>query len=216
MQKGAASCMSVEAPRAKLRMRGAGGGDQRRIQLSSVAEAPDVQVDEHHQHEGEAGRGQARRPVVHAKFAEGEHGAPVVESRLFQPGMAPQDGRDVVAAREHLARDLRIARLVGADQAEPIAAKDRAPNRKREKRRSGQTGLQLLRFRRQREIELEREPADRAIAPSRAAIRLGTARLFRRPPSARNAQELALPGAIAGTRFGFLLILRSLGHIPGG
>ena len=121
----------------KAENRGAGGGDQRRVQLPSVAEAPDVQVDEHHQHEGEAGRGQTGGPVVDAKFAEGEHGAPVVEGRFFQPGMRPQNRSDVIATREHLARHLRVTGFVGADQAEAVAAEDRHEAVKEEK--GGQT-----------------------------------------------------------------------------
>ena len=62
---------------------------------------------------------------MHAKLAEGEHGAPVVERRLLQPRLPPQDGRDVVVAGEHLARNLCVAWFVGPDQPQTIPAEDR-------------------------------------------------------------------------------------------
>jgi hypothetical protein len=67
---------------------GAGDGDQRRVQMAARTKAPHMQVDERHHDEGEGGRGQARRPVVHAEVLEDEHRPPVVERGLFQPGLA--------------------------------------------------------------------------------------------------------------------------------
>ena len=79
------------------------------------------------------GRGQAGAPVVDAEVLKDEHGAPVVERRLLKPRMAVEIGRDAgaqavfegvrrVEADQHLVRDLRIARLVGAHQAQAVAA----------------------------------------------------------------------------------------------
>ena len=76
---------------------GAGHGDERRVEVAAGAESSHVQVDERHHDEGEAGRGQARAPVVHAEFLKDEHGAPVVERRLLKPGMAVEVGRDAGA-----------------------------------------------------------------------------------------------------------------------
>ena len=68
---------------------GAGGSNQCGIQLASGPEAAQVQIDQRDQDESEAGRRETRRPVVYAELEEGKHGPPVVESGLFQPGMAP-------------------------------------------------------------------------------------------------------------------------------
>jgi len=102
----------------------AGSGDERGVELAAIAKATDMQVDEHDQHEGKAGRGKACGPVMDAELAEGEHGAPVVKGRLFKPGMPPEHGRDVIVAGEHFASDLSVTRLVGTDEAEAIATKD--------------------------------------------------------------------------------------------
>ena len=79
------------------------------------------------------GRGQAGAPVVDAEILEDEHGAPVVEGGLLEPGMAVEIGGDAgaeavfegvgrVEADQHLVGDLRVTGLVGADQAEAVAA----------------------------------------------------------------------------------------------
>ena len=114
----------------------AGDGDQRRVQVAAGAESPHVQVDERHHDEGEGGRGQPGGPVVHAEVLEDEHGPPVVERRLLQPGVAVEIGRDAgaqpalervrrVEPVQHLVRDLRIAGLIGAHQAQAVAAQQR-------------------------------------------------------------------------------------------
>jgi len=92
------------------------------VKLSSGTESSHVEEDEDGEGEGEAGRGEARGPVVDAEFLKAEHGAPVEEGRLLKPRHAVKDGGDVVVAIEHFARDLGVARLIGADQAELIAA----------------------------------------------------------------------------------------------
>ena len=56
-----------------------------------------MQVDKRHHDEGEGGRGQARRPVMHAEVLEDEHRAPVIERGLFQPGLAVEVGSDAGA-----------------------------------------------------------------------------------------------------------------------
>ena len=112
---------------------GAGGGDEGRVELASGAEAAHVQVDEDDQGEGEAGRGQAGGPIVNAEFPEGEHGAPVIEGRFFEPGLAVEDRGDEVVAGEHFAGDLGVARLIGADQPEGRAAEDGNESIKEEK-----------------------------------------------------------------------------------
>ena len=113
---------------------GAGDGDERGVEVAAAAESPHVQVNERHHDEGEGGRGQAGAPVVHAEVLKDEHGAPVVEGGLLKPGVAVEIGRDAgaqtwplrvcggVEADQHLVGDLRIAGLVGADQAESVAA----------------------------------------------------------------------------------------------
>ncbi len=81
-------------------------------------------------------RGQAGAPVVHAEVLKDEHGAPVVEGRFFKPRVAVEIRRDAgaeavleggrgVEAHQHLMGDLRVTRLIGAHQAEAVAAEDR-------------------------------------------------------------------------------------------
>ena len=154
MARGAAICMSVEAPRAKPMMPAQATGDQRRVQMAAGAESPHMQVDEHHHQEGEAGRGQARAPVVHAELLEDEHRPPVVERRLLQPGVAVEIGGDAgaqfalqrvrrVEPVQHLVRDLRIARLIGAHQAQPVAAHQRRLPIKKKKEGKGKKNRRL-------------------------------------------------------------------------
>ncbi len=154
MQKGAASCMSVEAPRAKLTMADAGGGDEGGVEVASGAEAPHVEEDEDDEGEGRGGGGKTGGPVGDAELLEEAHGAPVVEGGFFEPGFAVEDRGDGAAGDavegvanvfrakaagdhlgvddvagvgvrgEHLAGDLSVSRLVRADEAELVAAED--------------------------------------------------------------------------------------------
>ncbi len=62
MQKGAASCMSVEAPRAKATMPTRGGGDEGGVEVASGAETPHVEENKDRS-EGEA-------PVVDGRRAD--------------------------------------------------------------------------------------------------------------------------------------------------
>ena len=112
---------------------GAGDGNEGGVEVAAGAESAHVQVNERHHDEGEGGRGQARAPVVDAELLKDEHGAPVVEGRLLQPGPAVEiggnagaqlalEGVGVVEAGEHFMGDLGIAGFVGADQAKAIAA----------------------------------------------------------------------------------------------
>ena len=91
-------------------------------------------IDQRDQDESETGRGETRRPVVYPKLEEGKHRPPVIESGLFQPGMAPENGSDVVMAEKHLAGNLRVPGFVGANQSEPISAEDRHQSIEQEKR----------------------------------------------------------------------------------
>src|SRR5262249_42033193 len=47
---------------------GTGSRDQGRVELASASKAADVQVDQSHENECEAGRRQARRPVMDAEL----------------------------------------------------------------------------------------------------------------------------------------------------
>ena len=106
--------------------------------------------------EGEGGRGQARAPVVHAEVLKEKHGAPVVERGLLQPGMAVEIRRDAgaqpalervrrVEAHQHLVRDLGIARLVGAHQAQAVAAQQRRKPVSKEKDGEGEKDRRFAR-----------------------------------------------------------------------
>ena len=112
---------------------GAGDGDEGGVKVAAAAKAPHVEIDEGRHDEGETSRGQARAPVVDAEILKDEHGAPVVEGGFLEPGASVEIGSDAgaeplfesvggIEADEHLVGDLGIARLVGADQAEAIAA----------------------------------------------------------------------------------------------
>ena len=136
MESGAAICMSVEAPREKPMMPAQATVISAASRWPPRPESPHVQINERHHDEGEAGRGQAGAPVVDAELLKDEHGAPVVEGGLLQPGAAVEIGRNAgaqpplsvcggVEADQHLVGDLRIAGLVGAHQAEAVAAQQR-------------------------------------------------------------------------------------------
>ena len=73
---------------------GCGGGDEGGIQVAARPKAPHVQKDEEHHAERAGGGRQARNPVLNAELLEKAHGAPVIERRLFQPGVAVQDRRN--------------------------------------------------------------------------------------------------------------------------
>jgi hypothetical protein len=101
--------------------------------VAAAPEAAHVEIDERHHNEGEAAGRKSGAPVVDAEFLKDKHGAPVVEGGLLEPGLAVEIGRDAgaepafegvgrIEADEHLVRDLRVPRLVGADQAETVAA----------------------------------------------------------------------------------------------
>ena len=130
-------------------------GNQRSIQLSSRPESPHVQEDHRNQKKRAGGRGKPCRPVRDAELPERAHRPPVVERRLFQPRMPVQDRRHRAAVQamqrvldvgqpqaarhhtgvqlvaglgvrlQHLARNLRVARLIGPHQSDLIAAQNR-------------------------------------------------------------------------------------------
>ena len=89
--------MSVEAPRAKLTMADAGGGDQSGVEMASGAESPHVEEDEDDEGEGGGGGGKPGGPVGDAELLEEAHGAPVVEGGLLEPGLAVEDRGDGAA-----------------------------------------------------------------------------------------------------------------------
>jgi hypothetical protein len=73
---------------------------------------------------------------VDAEVLKEKHSPPIVEGGLFKPGVAVEIRSDAgakavakgmggVEPAEHLVGDLRVARLVRADEAEAIAAEDR-------------------------------------------------------------------------------------------
>ena len=72
--------------------------------------------DEHHAEKtGQAGP-QARGPFVLSEHAEGHGGRPVLQRRLLEIFVPVQARREPVAARDHLARNLGVAPLVGLHQ----------------------------------------------------------------------------------------------------
>src|SRR6185369_5242638 len=56
------------------------------------------------------------RPLAYAKDLESRNDHPVKERRFFKPGVAAESRSDQIAAEKHLARHLRIARLVWSNQ----------------------------------------------------------------------------------------------------
>src|SRR6185437_9918815 len=106
-----------------------GGGNQRGIQLKPTTELAKEQIDRHHHGGGIQGRWKARHPVADTENLVGDHCLPVVEDRLFQPGLAVKKWRDPVVTLQHFPRHLGVAGLVGAHQAEgaqPEVEKKRA------------------------------------------------------------------------------------------
>src|SRR6185369_16090474 len=61
-------------------------------------------------------RSQSRGRFRAAAETEGGHHDPVKESGLFKPGMATECGSDQISALKHLARYLRIARLIWSEK----------------------------------------------------------------------------------------------------
>ena len=84
-----------------------------------------MQVDENNKRQSEAGRGETRCPIVDAELTEREHGAPIKQRRLLEPRFPVEDGRDVIVADQHLARDLRVAGLIRSNKSQAIATEDR-------------------------------------------------------------------------------------------
>ena len=98
-------------------------GDERRVELHAAAEAPHPDIDEDDQQGREHRSRQTRRDVGHfARRLVSEHGAPVIQRRFLQPGVSVQDGGNPIVPRQHLARDLRVARLIGAQQTDQLNA----------------------------------------------------------------------------------------------
>ena len=125
MVKVAASGMSSRGRARKADDAAGGGRHQRTIQLKAGTKAPQEKIDgDHHQRGIHRGR-KTRSPVADAENAVGQHGLPVVERRLLEPGLAAQRGRDPVVTGEHLARHLRVTRLVGSEQAEVCQAEEK-------------------------------------------------------------------------------------------
>ena len=125
----------------------AGGGDESRVEVASGAETTHVKKDEDDEGECAGGGGKTGGPVGDAELLEEAHGSPVVEGGLLEPGFAVEDGGDGAAEDavigggdvagaetmgddlgvelvadlgvrlEHLAGDLSVTWLVGADEA---------------------------------------------------------------------------------------------------
>ena len=155
---------------------GAGHRNQRRIQMPARPESSHMQVDERHHDEGKGGGGKAGAPVVHTEVLKEEHGAPIIECRLLQPGTAVEIRRDAgiqaaldermrrIEMHQHLVRDLGVARLVCAHQAHSVAAQNGGQSVKKEKDGEGKKDRRFN----------EDGPARHAPAPSCGSIRSRT------------------------------------------
>ena len=123
--------------------------------MAAGPESSEMKEGEDDECTGAGGGRQSRGPVGDAELLEEAHGAPVIECRFLKPRAAVEDRRDGAAdeafvagvevfsaeavrrdARvdlvallgvcgEHLAGDLRVTRLIGADEAELSSAKER-------------------------------------------------------------------------------------------
>ena len=62
--------------------------------------------------------------------------APVVQRRLLQPGLAVEHRRHPVVAGQHLARNLRVARLVSAKQADKLQSEEKQESAERDEGKS--------------------------------------------------------------------------------
>src|SRR2546430_698565 len=121
--------------------------------MATRTKPPHMQIDEDNQRKRPRRRWQPSRPVRDSELLEEAHRSPVIQRGLLEPGLAikdrghrssseavigrlkirkPQTSRnhlclDLVAgvrmSREHLPRDLRVAWLIGPNQAELIASK---------------------------------------------------------------------------------------------
>ena len=92
--EGAASCMSVEAPREKLSM-----ATEERVMRAASRWPPGrkrrmCRKDEEDEEAGTGGGGEPGGPVGDAELTKEAHGSPVVEGGLFKPRLAVEDGRD--------------------------------------------------------------------------------------------------------------------------
>ncbi len=110
---------------------GATRGHSRSAQCGRRAEqAPSRPEDHEHAQKPGHARREARRPLIVAERGERGRGDPILQGRLLEVLVAVQARREPVAACDHLARNLRVAALVGLDQvpiaeiAEPAGRKD--------------------------------------------------------------------------------------------
>ena len=108
---------------------GATGRDQGAVKFTARPKTPEEKVDGcYEQGSVESGR-QAGSLIADAHPAKRRHRLPVIQHGFFQPGFALQGGSHPIGALKHLARHLRIARLVGAKQSkrsQAIEAKESA------------------------------------------------------------------------------------------
>ena len=97
---------------------GARSRDERGVDFHAAAKFAEEKIDGYDEQRGIDRRGDARCHVAHAEDGVSQHCLPVVERGLLQPRTTAEHGSNPVVALQHLARDLRVARLIGADQAE--------------------------------------------------------------------------------------------------
>ena len=132
----------------------AGDGDEGCVEMAPGAESTHVEEDEDDEGEGGGGGRETSGPVRDAEFLEEAHGSPVIEGGFFEPWLAVEDrsdgsggdavegGADIFGAQapgdhlgvngvagvgvggEHLAGDLCVTGLIGAYEAELVAAED--------------------------------------------------------------------------------------------
>jgi hypothetical protein len=100
-----------------------GCGNHSGVQFAGKAETPHKEKYPDHNRGGMDRRGNARGPVTDAEDAIAVHHLPEQQGRLFQPGRAVQRRDNPVMPGQHLAGNLRVARLVRAGQPECAKSK---------------------------------------------------------------------------------------------
>jgi hypothetical protein len=115
------------------------GSDECAVELATRAKSPEERINDCDQHGGvETGR-HASRLIGHARgHAERQHRLPVIQHRLFEPRFALQGGRNPIRAIEHFARNLCVARFVGAEQSEcPQSIEEKESAKRRQQQHIG-------------------------------------------------------------------------------
>src|SRR6266852_2423713 len=91
-------------------------GDKGGVQLTARTKSSHEEKHGQNQQGGELRRRDTRRPVFHSEDFVRHHFLPVKQYWLLQPWRAVECGNNPVMSGQHLSANLRVSRLIGANQ----------------------------------------------------------------------------------------------------